>query len=230
MSYRNNTAEGGSNTTTVAASQAGSGDAFDVVSLFGAGTATYSTDNAIHGKQSYNISTTISTSDTVTLQFQGANSISAAIRFYLCLAGKNNGAAQIAGMRNASTGAVAVNLTGTSKVQLVDTTGGTIFTFINPLLSGIWYRIEVGITVDTATTGSGSAAYYLGDSPTPVETVNSFSTANLGTANIAIARFGKLTTAAGAINYYLDDAAFSDGSPTFIGGFSPTGSTAWLGA
>ena len=227
MAYRNNNAEGSSPGTTLAASQSGSGDAFDAVTLFGSATTIYTTDSKMHGNQCYRVNITTGT-DTSIVEYQGANDLSGGIRFYFCLVGRPSGATQIAGIRSAGAGAVGINITTTSKVQIVDTTGGNIFTFTNSLNSGVWYRIEVGITVATSTTGTGAAAYYLGDATTPVEPINFFSAANLGTGNITTARFGKITATSSVCTLYFDDFAFTNGSANLIGGFSPSGATAWI--
>ncbi len=229
MAYHNNNAEGGTVGANLAINQTGSGDAFNVVAVSGTGSIKYSGLSVMHGSQSYNASSD-TTGGTMAMRFNGENDINAAIRFYFCMLGTPSAAARIATIRNSTTTCTCINTSGTYRLQLTDTSGVGIFTFTNPLSSGVWYRIELGITVDTSTTGSASFAYYVGDSASPVESTFTTSTLDLGTTNATSAEFGKLTTNSVISNFCFDDIGFTGGSASFIGPFSPTATTAWVDA
>ncbi len=230
MALRENNAEGSAPGTTIAASQTGSGDAFDSVAFNGTGTAKYTDDTAMHGSQSYNFLTPAGSHSALAV-FDGANDLSCAVRFYLRLVHRPSAVMQLLTVRNTAAGNVGgINLNvGPIILQLVNSAGAAVFSFSKPLTTGVWYRVEVSYTVDTTSTGLGTLAYYLGDSTTPVEAPGTVTTANFGTANVSGIRIGKTTTSSAAANFYMDDIAFNNGTSTFIGGYSPTGSSAWLG-
>ncbi len=229
MTLLRNNAEGQNDGTAVATAQSGSGDAFSTAGTSGSATATYSEDHAFHGTQSYKVTTTATAGDLAYFGYSSGNNQSAAIRFYLYLSSSPASAIQIAGLRNASSGVVAINLNSTTKIQLVDTSGASIGAFTSALSTGVWYRVELGVTIGAGSTGSCSLAYYVGESTTAVESPLNFSGQDLASTNITTVRFGKITSTAAACTLYMDDLAYRDGSPAFIGP-DPVATGAWFTA
>lgn len=229
--FRQNSAEGQPNGTTLtrANSGGGSGTPFDIAFLNGGAAVTFSTAQSMHGSQSYLASCPNST-DWFVLSFSnGVNDTSGAYRFYIYLNAFSSAACDIAFPR-AATGSVAKVQIGTTGVLAVcDTTGSLIKSFsTSPLTTGVWYRIEQQCVVGTTTTnGTITTQYFLGDSLVPIDSYSA-SNVNTGTSPIIDFRVGKLTISQGTINAYFDDIACVNGNNFLIGPSSVNATTSWV--
>jgi hypothetical protein len=121
---------------------------------------------------------------------------------------------------------------GNSAVQLVIGVDGVISIVSDQSASVVWtsagalslsthYRIEIGITNGTSTTGTLNVQTYLGDSTTPVANLSGTASGlNFGTFAIGTCRFGRVS-GSGATTWpakvYLDDIAFRTGSASLFG-------------
>ncbi len=219
MALRTNSAEGGTNgvAATGANSGGGSGDAFNDIAIFSGSTITYSTSQKHNGLNSYHLSATGAAGY---FDYSGAASASVSYRVYIYLPTLPSTGMRLITMDGATAG-VGVNITGTGRLQLVDVTGTPITAFTTPLSTSTWYRVELGATAATSTTGSATLAYYANNSTSPVETAISGTTYNLGTGTFAKGRVGK-DTISGNADFYLDDIAFNDSSSSLIGPVNTT--------
>jgi RHS repeat-associated protein len=212
-----NSAEGGTNgtTVTVANSGAGSGDPFNVVTRGTGAALTFATAAAKHGSLGYSLTATSGT--TTALTWNGYNATSAAVRFYY-----NPGATlpsttvRLLDVRNSSGTAARILMTSSNQLIVQNTAGTTLKTFPTALSTNTWYRIELGVSI-SATAATVNAAYYPGDSTTPVDTAYSTSTANTGTTNITTISIGDTTSGTWAGTEYLDDLAIQPGTTSYIG-------------
>jgi hypothetical protein len=115
------------------------------------------------------------------------------------------------------------------KLRVSDATGTTgVTTFPTALSANTWYRLEVYVVAGTTTSnGTIKAAYYLGNSTTPVDTLYSNTAANVGTAQtFTILYMGKYST--GTEQFDFDAFSWNDAATDFIGvsaGAPPTVST-----
>ena len=89
-------------------------------------------------------------------------------------------------------------------------------TFPHALQANTWYRVELTISV-SASTATITAAYYLGNSTSPVDPAYSTTTGNTGTANITQVSFGSSASATWTGTSYFDDLAVESLSTAFIG-------------
>jgi hypothetical protein len=96
----------------------------------------------------------------------------------------------------------------------------TLPPFPHALQANTWYRIELTISV-SASGATIKAAYYLGDSTTPVDPAYATTTGNTGTASITQVSIGSAATATWTGTSFFDDLAIQSGSTTFIGPAGP---------
>jgi hypothetical protein len=221
-----NTAEGGTDGTSVTAANSGggSGTAFGVVNK-GAGAAlVYSTAATAHGVLGYSMTGSSGTATDV--GWTGFNTTSMAVRFYY-----NPGATlpstalRLADIRNASGTAARVMLTATNQLSVQNAAGTPVTTFAHTLTANTWYRVELAVSV-SSTVATINAAYYPLDSTTPVDPAFSTTSGNTGTANLTQVFIGSAASATWTGTSYLDDLAVQPSSTAFIGVYVAAGSTA----
>jgi hypothetical protein len=221
-----NTAEGGTQGTSVTAANSGggSGNPFSVVSK-GAGAAlVYSTAADAHGVLGYSMTGSSGTATDV--GWTGYNATSMAVRFYY-----NPGPTlpstvlRLADVRNASGTAARIMLTATNQISIQNTAGSAVTTFAHPLVANTWYRIEMAISV-SSTVATINAAYYPLDSTTPVDPAFSTTSGNTGTANLTQVLIGSAANATWTGTSSFDDQAVQPSSTAFIGVYVAPGSTA----
>lgn len=225
MTLKRFTAEGQPNGTALSLSNSatGSGSALGVVSKAGAGTHVYSSGYAAHGSQSILVTCTAA-ADTSIVGFSGMSANSLAGQFYLYITALPTlSTIELAQIRFSGGSATKLLLSATSKqLQVTDAAGGQIKAFGTALAVNTLYRVNLRATIGTTTTdGTIAAAYYLGDSTTPVETAYTGTGVNAGTAVLTDFRWGKLT-GAGDLVAYFDDMAADDGATAFIPSVSAT--------
>lgn len=219
MALKQNSAEGGSNGTTVTTANSGgaSGTPFDLVSIGSGGSIAYSTTEAMHGTCSICVANAAGV--LTYFGFSGYSATQLVTRFYVrfdTLPGAN-GPVRLCDIRTGSTSVTRVVVDTGNHLVLQTNNGGTTLKVFSPLSVGTWYRIEVATTNGTSA-GTISMDYYLGDSTTPVETGYATTSANTGTtANLTQVYYGSAAGPAAALTLYLDDIAVQDGTLTYLG-------------
>src|SRR4051812_20189093 len=170
MAIQTNTAEGGTNGTTVTAGNSGgaSGTAFGTVGTGAGGAIIYSNEQAAHGTLSWKC--TPGTGAQTMLWSQTGSGAVFSTRFYVYLTGypsaetqwhlvQTSGGVLVAGM----------NLTTAGKLKVFNSAAATLATFTNAVPLNTWVRVVLFGTIN-ATTGSVTAKMYPGDSLTATET------------------------------------------------------------
>ena len=212
-----NSAEGGTNGTTVttANSGSGSGDAFTQVTRGTGAALTFATSAATHGSLGYSI-----TGASGTATFVGWNTLntgSVAVRFYY-----NPGSTlpsttlRLLDVRNSTAGAARVLVSSSNQLIVQNFANSTVKTFPTTLVANTWYRIEFAISI-SGTAATINAAYYPGDSTTPVDPVYTTTSGNTGTANITQVSVGDASGATWAGTASFDDIATRVNTTTYIG-------------
>lgn len=221
MALRQNNAEGLPHGTTIAASQAGSGDAFMAIATSGVGsmTAIYSNARSAHGTQSYRMTTS---GDAGFSMRWHSSTPSAAGRCYVYFEALPVGSGlALLDARNLTGGAVVATIAVVSGRFVVQDNSGQIHMFPTFIVAGQWYRLELLAALGaTGTTGSISAAYYLLDSTSPVDTPFSTNTASIPLSNIYQMWVGKRNTSP-SVDMFMDDIAWETGASAFIGPVPP---------
>lgn len=215
-------AESGTDGTVVTAGNAVAslGNALETVT---AGGVTFSSAQKAHGNLSYLIQPTSGSADV--MWWSNFSSTQATVRLYVYFtafppSGSASEFAQflITPLSFAQLARLIINPTG--QVQVYDTSG-SIWTSTNAISTNTWYRFELSAALGgSATTGTINAAFYSGDSVTAIETFST-SAANLGTANIASFRLGRINANTWVDPIYYDDVAIQAGTTTFIGPYTP---------
>lgn len=219
---RQNTADGGTNGTTVSTGNSGgaSGTAWDLVAI-PTGTLTYSSTQARQGTLSYKVTTTAATAAEGILRWGDALALTAAsLRCYVFLPGTNpTVATTLAQFSTNNSGTIAgsakVALSSSGKLQIQDAAGTGLFNSTAALPTGVWVRIELycqpGTTTSNGTIGGG---YATGTGALTEQFTTS--TANAGLGPIGRAQFGKNSGTWATQTFYLDDLAVGD-TAAFLG-------------
>lgn len=212
--FLRNNCEGAASGTSLTTANSDDNSAGDALDISTSGTRTY--DNAWVNSGSTSWKCEGTSGNTAILAYDRTDP-SVATRVYFRFTGNPSATCGILQARNSgSMGDVMMRTDG--KLQVVDDAGGILFTTASALSTSTTYRLEFFAAKGT-TTGNGkvSFAYYLGDSPTPVETAFVTTTANMGTADITSMRFGKITNIASTQAWWFDDVAVEYGATAFIG-------------
>ncbi|MFT4282372.1 hypothetical protein [Microbacterium sp.] len=213
-----NTHDGGTADTaiTVANSGGASGTAFSAIG--GTGSPTYKAAAAMHGALGWQTGATAA-AEYFTSDVTAAAGVAARVYFRLdALPGTDF---HLLRFMNGSTRLVSWHVNAANKLRLSDASGTSgVWTAANALLANTWYRLELYAKPGTTSSnGVIKGAYYLGDSTTPVETIYSSTTANVGTSTtIDKIQRGKITATATAAKF--DSHAWDDNASDLIGPFS----------
>ena len=221
-----NTAEGGTQGTSVTAanSGAGSGTAFGVVNKGTGAALVYSNVADAHGVFGYSLTGSSGTGTDV--GWTGFNTTSMAVRFYYNPGPTLPSAVlRLADIRNASGTAARVMLTAANQLSIQNNAGSTVTTFAHTLAPNTWYRVELAVSV-SSTVATINAAYYALDATTPVDPAFSTTSGNTGTANLTQVLIGSAASATWTGTSYFDDLAVQPSSTSFIGVYVAPGSTA----
>jgi PKD repeat protein len=221
MTLKRFTAEGGTtgSVVTTANSASGSGDALTTAAYAASGTAVYSITQKMHGSKAILV-TCAAAADTAIFGYGGltASTLPGEVYIYIT-ALPTLGSATVAQVRAGGPSANLV-VTTAAKLAVIDAAGATIKTFATSLAVNTWYRLYIrGVPGTTITNGTIEAAYYVGDSTTPAETMYTGTAVNCGVGGAGTAtdfRWGKTATV-GDITAYFDDAAENDGGTGPIG-------------
>ncbi|MGB4762611.1 MAG: hypothetical protein WBP12_04640 [Candidatus Saccharimonas sp.] len=228
--FYQNSAEGQPNGTGLVVSNSGgaSGTPFDVVSLTGTSSITFSTAQAAKGIASYEfISNSAGTA--LAIFSSGVAGMAGALRYYLYLTALPSNTIDVAAIRNNAAVACKLQMTSAGVLRATNASGTTIGTLSGTLSINTWYRLEMQciVGVDTSS-GTISAQYYLGDSLSPIDSYSSTSV-NAGTDPLSDCRIGKYS-GSGTFSAYIDDVAYTANRAYIIGPSSPSTSVGWHGA
>lgn len=218
MAVWTNSAEGGTNGTTVTTANSGgvSGNAFGLVSIGSGAALTYSTAAAYRGSLGYAISTT-SAIAVYAGTGSGLGYARSRIRYYLNLGAYPSGVIQHVQVATSGGGIFYLYLSETGQISVINAAGTAVKTF--PAISlNTWYRIEFIAQPNTSTSGVLRAAIYAGDSLTAIDSYAS-TTADAGSGTINLVNFGKLNNAqTWATGGRIDSISIDDANSTnFIG-------------
>lgn len=230
MARKNNTFEGSSNGTTITTgnSDAGSGDAFNVVTINSPGTVTYDSSTASDG--AYSAHVTGDTASTVFVSWNGYADSAGAMRFTFKLNSIPSGTVfigRIMANADASRSAqVAVN--SSAQLLVADAAGTTKATFTGVTLStSVWYEAELeSIIGGTTTTGTINCRLRTAADPnTILASYASGATVNAGTTTISGFRLGQLVAGV-ACDLNFDSYSTDNGTSNPIGPVYKIGLTA----
>ena len=212
--FLRNNCEGAASGTSLTTANSDDNSAGDALDISTSGTRTY--DNAWVNSGSTSWKCEGTSGNTAILAYDRTDP-SVATRVYFRFTGNPSATCGILQARNSgSMGDVHMRTDG--KLQVTDDAGTILFTTASALSTSTTYRLEHYVAKGTTTSnGKVSFAYYLGDSPTPVETAFVSTTANMGTADVTSMRFGKLTGIASTWAVWFDDVAVEYGATAFIG-------------
>jgi hypothetical protein len=219
MAIIRNSAEGGTNGTTVTTGNSGgtSGTAFAQVTITGAPTCVFSSVVKAHGSLGYHISG--GSGDVAKLYLGSTASSAAAVRVYMYLTSLPSAAQTLVQTQDSAFAApVNININGTNNLFITNAAGTTVYTAPSALSAATWYRLELQ-TVKGTTTSNGTISfqYYAGDSTTALGSFTS-STTNTGTNNSLRLVVGKQNSTP-TLDAYFDDLAY-DTTSTTIGPYT----------
>ncbi len=192
MSQATNNYEGGVQGNTIATSDAGSGSAWDVVTLpAGTGSLTYDNThvyNLLAGK--YFCGTTSTTAHT-----QWSTATLGAItdaygRFYVYMGAFPFNVNNQCGFFNTGTTRCRLVINTTGKLTVVDAAGVTQATSTNAIALNQWNRVEFHVTFSATVGFMEIKLFQNADSTTPTETLTSAATLNFGGASANEFRIG----------------------------------------
>jgi hypothetical protein len=138
-------------------------------------------------------------------------------RAYLRLVNLPSSEMQIITPWNNTQFVASVNLATDGKLRVAQRGGAILHTSVAALALNQWYRIEFSVGVGVAANdGVVRFAFYVLDTGTPVETLFTTSTADLGTTNVVGWRMGKLGTT-GNWESHWDSVELDPASTTLLG-------------
>lgn len=221
---KQNTAEGGSNTTTVttANSGGGSGTVFDLVNIPGGQALTYSSTFAQQGALSYKIVNDTSSAQGAIVRWGDTLALpSAAVRCYVYFPTAtwptvNATLVQFGcGTTGAITGAPRLALGTSGKLLVQDAAGTTVYTSTATLPTGTWVRLELYATPNASPTAGTIGGGFATGTGALTEQFTS-SAVNAGTGNVGRLQVGKLSGTWSGQTFYVDNIALGD-TAAFIG-------------
>jgi len=210
MTVLANTAEGGSNGTTVTTGNSGgsSGDAWSAVDIQSGVTGTFSSTTAAHGSLSYSVDVAAS-GNTGYFAWTGLSAGTLFVRAYVNIAANPPANMNILRVLNGTTAIATVRINSTGKIGCLRSTGTLWGTSTNSIPLGAWFRIEI---MADAVGGEMEVRLYLSDenSSTATETLSVFG--SLGFSTGTALRCGVVSNvgASDAEILYLDNISISD--------------------
>lgn len=170
-----NTAEGGTDETTVSAANSGgaSGNAFSTVDKHADATLVFDTQRAAHGSYSFRITTGGVTAAYARMRWNFVSKSEIYVRFYLYFVNFTGSTTRI-GVPVGGTGNLcSIRLLNDGKLALYDNSGsgGTRrYESTNPIPLNQWVRVEARL-VFSNTVGHMEAKYFSGHGTTPIQTI-----------------------------------------------------------
>jgi len=222
-----NTAEGGTDGTTVTTGSTGGGSGTAMtLTTAGTGSLTFSTDVAHNGSLSYKLTPGSGSNCSVGWGVSGSRLV--ATRCYVYMTGYPSTPTQFVQLGNGSiVGLLGVANTGNLFTQDINgTISASIGTSSIPL--NTWLRVE--LAADVGPTGSGDTsiwvAVYLGDDTTSPIYAYSTLAASSTTANMGTVRMGKVSNSGTWGTMYIDDLVVQSDVTTI--GPANTASSNWF--
>lgn len=206
-----NSAEGGTNGTTVSTGNSGgaSGTAFDAVTVGASTTVAYDSGNPGHGSLAIKMDAASGSAGGYVAWQSGSVGTRPVVWFRLCVKVTSTPAADtpLVSFYGGGTLRARLWLTSTRTLKWTNAAGATIQTSASTLTASTYGRIE-GYVIGDASTGKVETNLYATiDTLTAAQTQTSAATQNTG-GTIDQVRFGNET---GVVStYYLDDVALSD--------------------
>jgi len=220
---RANTAEGGTNGTTVSTGNSGgaSGNAWDLVNIPAGQTLTY-TASAFAGSHGFDVGTDTGTVAGAQMRWGDALALTqGALRAFVYLPATAPSVTAIVAQvstNNSGTigscGKLAISPSG--KLALQDAAGTTLWNSPSVLPTGQWLRLELWAIPGTTTSNGQLAAGWASGAAALSESFTSTATANAGTGPIGRASFGKLSGTWSTVHVLFDRIAVAD-TAAFIG-------------
>ena len=224
-----NTAEGGTNGTTVTTTNTGggaSGDAASTVTLGSGNTIIFSNAVHAHGALSYQI--TYGATSTANIMWDIAESGRLVHSFYVNVGSLPAATEYLGGIRHASGYMCLASIGSDGKfiMQNAASAGISASRAANTFPVNQQVRVEIAVTKGTTTTdGTIEYAYYLGDSATAIASWSS-NTQNTGTANVARVMVGRSTAGTETRTTYYDTIRAQSLASGWIGPYSTTSTVA----
>ena len=228
-----NTAEGGSNTTTVTVgnSGGGSGSAFDQVTIGTSSTVTFSSTQAVHGSLAYNFT---SSGTSAASLVQWIASVTAGTtwyaRIYVYLPALPATTLRLVKFADAAASPCALfDVSSAGKILARDASSTTVTTSTLAVSAGAWFRLEMKVLAD-ASVGQTEVKIFKSqaDNASPDEVNTSVATLNTR-GTMGRLQWGPSLSIANA-NVFIDDLALSDsgyvgasGTPPAAGNFTGWG-------
>lgn len=216
-----NTAEGGTNGTTVTTgnSGGGSGTACSTVTVGATATLQFSNVSPAPLKGSMSFYMAHASSEQTVMWWALATTSRTVLRTYWRFTGAVSAQDSLLSIRHSSGNMVTLVRETTDKLIIQNAAGANITASrsTNALVAGTTYRIEVEVNKGTGTNnGLLGYAYYVGDSST-AEFSWTASNVNAGTADVSHVRLGRNTAVASAATYWYDDMQAQDLASGWIG-------------
>lgn len=209
MTTKTNTAEGGTNGTTVTAGNSGGGSGDAVTALPGTTPPIFTTAQQVSGGLSYAFQA--ATAATSIWQWTGFSGTDFGARLSIRITANPTGTTEIVQLRSASAAAMRILLTTTGKVQVNNAANANVFVSTGSLSVNTWYDIALRAMAGTGTAdGHLQMAFYLSTTPTTVIETYSVTTGNAGTATLVDARFGKLSASTWPDTFWIDSITAND--------------------
>lgn len=220
MTQYTHTAEGGTDGGAVTAGNSGgaSGNAFTLVQLAGAASATYSTVGKAHGSLGYRVQSLGGSTDRFYLQTNVGGTGLFSGRIYFTLNALPSQAQNVFRLTGSSGSAnlMAVGLLAGNTMRVIDAAGATLGSYATALTAGASYRLEYAWAKGTGTTdGQIAAKLFAGESQTPLYSYASTSV-NAGTVNPTQMYIGAYTSA-NVLDMTVDTILYDDSVQTFLG-------------
>lgn len=225
-----NTAEGGSNGTTVTAANSGgaSFDAWSTNPTIGSGAAlVFDSAQAMHGTLSYRFSTGGSAVQCkLPWTFTGAATIQ--WRLYVRTPSAFTNLPTIFRLQGAGTQAIRLAWNASGNLVVRDTANAQQAQSSTTFTTGAWYRIEGYCTAGSSSVAEVKIWSTPDDTGTATETI-SLSAKNFGTANIDTCEIGQVASTANIPQWWADDITISD-TQTYMGPVTTAQAVAALAA
>lgn len=212
MTYTYNGWEGQTNAATVSTANSGaSGTALNTVTPGAGATITYDNTHAAHGSMAMKFTPATAIASLVNQSIY--NGLSMATYKYFWFDTAFTVATTIMQLRTAAGQTCNASMTTTGRINLQNSAGAAVsagsFTLAFPLAQ--WVRVELTCFSDAAA-GTASLAYFLGDSPTPVESTGVQTALNTRGGNHTIEQWGKITASTYTAPFWVDDTSAQDTS------------------
>lgn len=224
-----NSAEGGTNGTTVNSTGTNTGGASGTAFSAANAGITFSSSQAAHGSLSYAFAGTATTFNVLTFSAADGDTTGFSVRAYVYLTGYPSAETGFITVQTAAGASICgINLSTAGNLRTVQVSGSFVGASTNTLSLNTWYRIALWGTL-SASTATIHTSHYALDSSSAIE-ANTYTNRNTGVTAAGKTLFGKLTQAPGMSTYYIDDVAHNFTIATEIGAISNVAPTVDAGS